>query len=111
VSTEHLWDTLDTGLVAAHEFGHMLGLFDEYTGGATDPAGELIDSTSIMGSTSPGAKPYARHYEGFRSWLAAKDPQEQFTVVPEPQTTLLVMVGILIIGIQRFSAARSADAD
>lgn len=31
------WDDAYQGLIAAHEFGHMLGLYDEYLGGAVDP--------------------------------------------------------------------------
>ncbi len=51
------WYTTDPGgwsndyqdEVAAHEFGHMLGLYDEYTGGAVSPEG-LIDHNSLMGA-------------------------------------------------------------
>lgn len=98
-SNEHKWDTADTGYVAAHEFGHMLGLFDEYAGGATDPGGEILDATSIMGSTATGAVPYKRHYEDFRAWLAAKDTTQSFELflIPEPQSTLLVGVGLFIL--------------
>jgi hypothetical protein len=100
------WDTEDTGLVAAHEFGHMLGLFDEYEGGATDPINKIVDPTSIMGSTAPGSQPKARHYEDFRAWLAAKDTTETFvltqaTQVPEPGTAISLTLGFTGLVITR----------
>lgn len=100
-SNEHLWDTLDTGLVAAHEFGHMLGLFDEYEGGATNPGGPIIDATGIMGSTQPGARVYARYFEGFRSWLAGKDAAGRYSLaahVAEPRSIALLALGLLLMG-------------
>ena len=96
--------------LAAHEYGHMFGLFDEYPGGATNPTGELIDPTSIMGSVAFGAIPYARHYEGFRDWLAAKDPNEDFTIaqVPEPVSILLLAIGVgLVKGRRAFRQRKS----
>lgn len=41
-----------TGL-APHEFGHLLGAYDEYTGGAIDPATSTIDANTIMGQNLP----------------------------------------------------------
>ena len=41
-----------TGL-APHEFGHLLGAYDEYTGGAVDPANTVIDANTIMGQNLP----------------------------------------------------------
>jgi len=100
-SNEHLWDTLDTGLVAAHEFGHMLGLFDEYEGGATNPGGPIIDANGIMGSTVPGVGVYARYYEGFRSWLAGQDASGRYSLavhVAEPGSIALLALGLLLMG-------------
>lgn len=87
-------------MIAAHEFGHMLGLWDEYLGGWTDPSGKFPanDPTSVMGQTM--MTPYARHYEDFRSWLAGKDASETFTisaVIPEPATLSFLGVGIVIL--------------
>ncbi|QDU71713.1 hypothetical protein [Mucisphaera calidilacus] len=82
-STSNTWDTEDNGNVAAHEFGHLFGLFDEYEGGALNPGG-LKDGTSIMGvsPTASGAPPKARHYQGFLDWLKSKSPEQTFTTEP-----------------------------
>lgn len=48
-----------TGL-APHEFGHLLGAYDEYTGGAMDPASSTIDPNTIMGQNLP-LTPKTRH--------------------------------------------------
>jgi len=63
------WSVRSPPLYIAHEFGHLLGLYDEYPGGAVDPATSLIDATSIMGAyPGPNARPYPRHYEAIRRW-------------------------------------------
>ena len=92
-----LWDTADTGQVAAHEYGHMVGNYDEYSGGATDPSNPIIDSSSLMGSTSPAAVPYARHYEPVLDWLESQYPSAvlDLVAVPEPATLGLVLMGAL----------------
>ncbi len=109
VSNMTEWDTEDDGNVAAHEFGHMLGLFDEYAGGATDPGGELIDATSIMGSTAAGATPYARHFQAFRDWIASKSPEETFRLerTPEPATLLITALGLALIAAARRRTRRA----
>lgn len=85
-STSNTWDTKDNGNVAAHEFGHLFGLFDEYEGGALNPDG-LKDGSSIMGvsPTASGAPPKARHYQGFIDWLSKKSPTQTFTLEPHAQ--------------------------
>ena len=83
-TTMTLWDTADTGRVAAHEYGHMIGDYDEYSGGATDPSNAIIDPSSLMGSTGPAAVPYDRHYEPAMEWLELKYPGDTFEVVSAP---------------------------
>ena len=98
-TTMTLWDTADTGQVVAHEYGHMIGNYDEYNGGATDPSNQIIDSSSIMGSTSPAAVSYARHYEPVLDWLESQYPSAvlDLVAVPEPATLGLVLLGALVV--------------
>ena len=53
------------GVIAAHEFGHMIGLFDEYRNGALNPEG-LIRNNSIMGRNL--SSPRIDHFDAFLEW-------------------------------------------
>lgn len=50
--------------VAAHECGHLLGAYDEYTGGAVDTVSNKIETDSIMGQNL--TKGHDRHMDGLR---------------------------------------------
>lgn len=50
--------------VAAHECGHLLGAYDEYTGGAIHPTTKKIEDNSIMGQNLTTGK--TRHLDGVR---------------------------------------------
>lgn len=56
--------------VAGHECGHLLGAYDEYTGGAIHPKSKKIEDDSIMGQNLNTAMP--RHLEDMRDQLKAK---------------------------------------
>jgi hypothetical protein len=57
-SNMRLWDTSDTGDVAAHEFGHMLGHPDEYADAAC-PARSPVNTGTVMADNT---ETVARHY-------------------------------------------------
>jgi hypothetical protein len=91
------WYLDNSGLVAGHEFGHMLGLFDEYIGGATDPENPII-SEDLMGSVDPGAGVVAEYYQQFADWMDENDPYgESWTLqkVPEPSSLILLGIGAI----------------
>jgi len=59
--------------VAAHEAGHMLGIYDEYTGGALDPATLLVTTNSIMADLGPTRE---RHYQQIMQWLETRSGRD-----------------------------------
>jgi len=102
------WHIEDWGLVAAHEFGHMLGLYDEYTTGAIDPSGHFpaYDPSSLMGSVDGFPPPtlYERHFLGIRDWVDSHDPTgEDWELhrVPEPVSLVLFASGFCVVAVAR----------
>jgi hypothetical protein len=56
--------------VRAHEFGHVVGLYDEYPAGACEGSRLFADvPDSIMNS---GNRVYWRHVKEFADWFAGK---------------------------------------
>ncbi|MGB3691679.1 MAG: hypothetical protein WA865_14180 [Spirulinaceae cyanobacterium] len=110
--------------IAAHEFGHMLGLYDEYEGGAVNPDVDNIFTDSLMADlrdTQP------RHYEDILQLLIDEtsrdlslalatlsapykdEPTPNFVhteaplteTVPEPNITLaLALLSLLMLSIK-----------
>ncbi|HNS55460.1 MAG TPA: PEP-CTERM sorting domain-containing protein, partial [Smithellaceae bacterium] len=56
--------------VAAHEYGHMIGEWDEYSGGAVDPVTKLINTGGIMHTLNGGTLDY--YYKDFLAWYDNK---------------------------------------
>lgn len=55
--------------LAAHEAGHMFGLYDEYWGGATDPATHYTTSNALMADLGPVQETY---FNGFLAWMESR---------------------------------------
>ncbi len=81
-SDELNWYLLNRPEITAHEFGHMVGVYDEYRRGATTSKNEITDSTSIMKSGARGGVTHARHYEGFRKWFADSTGLDSVLLMP-----------------------------
>jgi len=104
------WFLASSAQTNAHEFGHLLGLFDEYwTGGlnatgldVTDPAIVPTDYQHLMGTLRQlefGGGMEASYYEQFMVWLDGIDPDATQTyrlaLVPEPTTLAMVTLGLI----------------
>jgi len=61
------WDTADDAGAASHEFGHMLGLADEYAD-ANCPNRVVATDNSIMRTNTGDTM--NRHYQAFAAWLS-----------------------------------------
>jgi hypothetical protein len=105
------WGFHNQGRIAAHEFGHMIGLFDEYVGGALDPSG-LIRHDSIMGKKL--TLPQEDHFDDFTDWLKLNSGSNLISLepdtgsyhyqvsVPEPSTLVIFSLGIVGLVSRRF---------
>jgi hypothetical protein len=77
------WKIWSEPELIAHEFGHLLGVYDEYKSGATDPEGATVDKTSIMTlDPTPRCRTYARHYKRFRDWFVERTGQKDVCIRP-----------------------------
>ena len=71
------WFQSITASIMAHEFGHMLGLFDEYIGGAVDkyPNPTLSDKGLMgFGALSTDRKMLPRYYQQYFDYMATLIP-------------------------------------
>jgi len=93
------WYDTDTAVVNAHEFGHMLGLFDEYAGGAVDPDNPALSNDGLMGLGALNANPvmYERYYQQYLDYMDELNEFGDFTLhqTPEPSTAILLFVGLI----------------
>jgi len=98
------WYVDDIAATNAHEFGHMLGLFDEYIGGAVDkyPKPTLTD-VGVMGLGALSANPvmYARYYQQYLDFMNVLNPGHSFALVPEPSVLALLSIGIILMALAR----------
>jgi hypothetical protein len=114
------WYADSAAVTMAHEFGHMLGLFDEYIGGAVDqyPNPTLTD-TGLMGLGALTANPamFPRYYQQFLDYMnslngpgTATSHTFQLVPVPEPSTFYLAGLAspVLLLVLRRRWQARLA---
>lgn len=111
------WFADSSDATKAHEFGHMIGLYDEYLGGAVDRAvNPTLSNDGLMGLGAVSDDPvmYSRYYAQFLQFLsdpvlvpfedynrlvggaAALDPHFVLSAVPEPGTWALLTCGLLV---------------
>ncbi|MCW5626760.1 MAG: PEP-CTERM sorting domain-containing protein [Burkholderiales bacterium] len=103
----------------AHEFGHMIGLFDEYLGGAVDKFPDpTLSNDGIMGlgAVSDSPKFYDRYFQQYREFLGGLSFDQYSSLVgdrvgevtagtfilrpvPEPGTWAMLTAGLLIVGL------------
>ncbi|NES69112.1 MAG: hypothetical protein F6K24_29710, partial [Okeania sp. SIO2D1] len=75
------WDNSYHDEIAAHEFGHMLGLYDEYEGGAVNPnISPNIFTNSLMADLGP-TQP--RHYQEIL-WLLQNETSRDLSLAFSP---------------------------
>ncbi|MGL4176981.1 MAG: hypothetical protein ACRCSN_12980, partial [Dermatophilaceae bacterium] len=65
------WDTDDSGEVASHEFGHMIGHPDEYADAAC-PARSPVSTGSVMDDNT---ETFQRHYDGLAAFNCGHTPR------------------------------------
>ncbi|MFQ5514855.1 MAG: hypothetical protein ACE5FG_10475 [Myxococcota bacterium] len=76
------WSWRSPPPVIAHEFGHMIGVYDEYPKGGTDPLGAVTDPESIMTTRPAGGRAFERHYHLIRAWAAERLGDPAVRIVP-----------------------------
>lgn len=108
------WENEYQDEIAAHEAGHMMGLYDEYPGGALDPTTSFTTTNSIMADLGPTRD---WHYESILNWLESKSNRDLYLAhsplppyeqddripnfndpspgvpVPEPASIILISLG------------------
>jgi hypothetical protein len=83
--------------IAAHEFGHMIGLFDEYEGSPLDPSTARVNTGGLMDTLDGSTLDH--YYEAFLEWyderLAALVAEP--ALVSDPATSPLFAAGFIAL--------------
>lgn len=102
------WFATDGAQTNAHEFGHMLGLFDEYWSGAINTATRFTSPVSLMGAApgtlAVGGGLRADYFQPFADWLDSidPDPTQTFRImlkIAEPNGAAAALAGLLLFGL------------
>jgi hypothetical protein len=82
--------------VAAHEFGHMLALFDEYKGSAIDPVTGRVNTGGLMETLDGPTLDY--YYDAFLTWYTERLAEQPLApYVSEPGALLLLGAGVIAL--------------
>jgi hypothetical protein len=81
--------------IAAHEFGHMIGLFDEYEGAPLDPRTGRVNTGGLM-ETLDGPT-LDHYYKAFLGWYDERVGDALAPVVTEPETIVLLGAGVIAL--------------
>lgn len=120
------WFVDGTNVTMAHEFGHMIGLYDEYLGGAVDKSvNPTLSNDGLMGLGALLANPkfYDRYFQQYADFMNNVVPFEDYqrlggdgvtapgrfvlVAVPEPSTWASLALGlVLLAGAGRRAARR-----
>jgi hypothetical protein len=83
--------------IAAHEYGHMIALFDEYEGSALDPRTGRVNTDGLMDTLDGPTLDH--YYDEFLAWyderLAALISEP--ALVADPATSLLLAAGFIAL--------------
>jgi hypothetical protein len=96
------WYTGDGAGVNAHEVGHMMGLYDEYIGGAVDKyPNPTLSNDGVMGLGALNLNPvmYSRYYQQYYDYMKKLNRDGDFILlaVPEPSQILLLTLGLAVV--------------
>ncbi|WP_395703599.1 PEP-CTERM sorting domain-containing protein [Aquabacterium sp.] len=98
----HWYTDQDTPSFQSHEFGHMLGLFDEYIGGAVNQFPDpLLSADGLMGLGARNAAPvmYERYYQQYLDYMNLLNPGGRFALVPVPEPASLALVAVALLAL------------
>ena len=106
------WHVGDSTLCNSHELGHMLGLYDEYWGGAVNPLPDpRIDEDALMGSITGDPEMPLRYYQQFLDYVLELNPDSNLALIPEPGVLILLIIGgIALINHRRCKRRRKSAA-
>jgi hypothetical protein len=90
------WHWSDSASINAHEFGHMLGLYDEYAGGWQDPANPLNLADTLMGwgALTPNPTMRPEYFQQYLDYFSELNPyvEAELEQIPEPGALAIFVI-------------------